>query len=81
MAFVEVADLIFDNKNELLIDPAEEKLKAEFSGVNRTYIPMHQIVRIDQVDKKGVSKVRSIKGDATSNSSITPFPFPTTPSK
>ncbi len=80
MAFVEIADLIFDNKTDMLIDPSEEKLKAEFSGVNRTYIPMYQIVRIDEVDKKGTTKIRSIKGDAAS-STITPFPFPTTPSK
>lgn len=80
MAFVEIADLIFDNKTDVLIDPSEEKLKVEFSGVNRTYIPMHQIVRIDEVDKKGATKIRSIKGDAT-GSTISPFPFPTIPSK
>ncbi len=77
MAFVEIADLIFDNRTNVLIDPAEEKLKAEFAGVQRTYIPMHQVVRIDEVDKKGASKVRSIKGDSSATSTITPFPFPT----
>lgn len=77
MAFVEVSDLIFDNKTAMLVDPSQEKLKAEFAGVSRTYIPMHQVVRIDEVAKKGVSKIRSIKNTAA----ITPFPFPTPPSK
>ncbi len=80
MAFVEVADLIFDNSTDMLIDPSEEKLKADFAGVNRTYIPMHQIVRIDEVQEKGVTKIRSLKSDS-SGATITPFPYPNTPTK
>lgn len=73
MAFVEVGDLIFDNKTEMVVDPSQEKLKAEFDGVSRTYIPMHAVVRIDQVDKKGVNKIRALKGDSSNN--VSPFPY------
>ena len=73
MAFVEVGELIFDNKTDVVVDPSQEKLKAEFDGVSRTYIPMHAVVRIDQVDKQGVNKIRAIKGDAGSN--VSPFPY------
>ena len=78
MAFIEVGDIIFDNRTDVVIDPAEEKLKAEFEGVNRSYIPMHSVVRIDEVDKKGVNKIHSLSdADKSGNvSSITPFPFP-----
>lgn len=39
--FVEVDGLIFGERSAMLVDPAEERLKSEFEGVNRTYIPMH----------------------------------------
>lgn len=45
----------------MLVDPAEERLKSEFEGVNRTYIPMHAVVRIDEVEKEGVAKITEVK--------------------
>ena len=45
-------ELLFGERWQLLVDPGEEKLKSEFSGVKRTYIPMHAIVRIDEVEKQ-----------------------------
>ena len=55
--FIEVEDYIFDQNSQIVVDPSEEKLKAEFKGVNRSYIPINAILRIDEVDKKGVSKI------------------------
>ncbi len=61
----------------MLVDPAEEKLKSEFEGVNRSYIPMHSIVRIDEVAKEGVGKISEPKGTNVSH-----FPTPAfTPKK
>ncbi len=57
MNFVTVEQLTFNNKNTVVVDPSEEKLKAEFESVERTYIPMHSIVRIDEVNKVGVAKI------------------------
>jgi hypothetical protein len=51
----------------MVVDPSEEKLKAEFSGVRRSFIPIQAIIRIDEVEKSGVAKISS--GD-----NITPFP-------
>ena len=45
--FIEVEQIVFGEKSSLLVDPSEERLKTEFSGVKRTYIPMHAVVRID----------------------------------
>lgn len=56
--FVEVEDLLFGEKTSLLVDPAEERLQSEFAGVQRSYIPIHTVIRIDEVEKEGVSKVR-----------------------
>ena len=71
--FVTIEEIVFDEKTSLVEDPAEEKLKEEFSGVKLTYIPMHSIVRIDQVEKQGVGKIKSI-GDAKDN--VAEFPSP-----
>jgi hypothetical protein len=64
-AFVEVEDLIFGEKSAVVIDPSEERLKSEFEGVKRTYIPMHAIVRIDEVENEGTAKIVPLdsKGD------------------
>lgn len=69
--FIEIEELVFGERSQLLVDPAEEKLKGEFSGVKRSYIPMHAIVRIDEVDKEGTAKVTELKaGDKVAH-----FPF------
>jgi hypothetical protein len=67
--FIEVEDYIFDERSQVVVDPSEEKLKAEFLGVKRSFIPIQAIVRIDEVEKGGVSKISN--GD-----NITPFPVP-----
>ena len=55
----------------MLIDPSEERLRNEFEGVQRSFIPMHAVVRIDEVEKEGVAKITDSKGE-----NITPFPMP-----
>ena len=65
--FIEIENYVFDEKTQLVVDPSEEKLKSEFKGVKRSFIPMQAIIRIDEVDKAGVSKISS--GD-----NIAPFP-------
>ena len=65
--FVEVEDYMFDAKTQVVVDPSEEKLKAEFNGVKRSFIPIQAIIRIDEVEKSGVSKISN--GD-----NISPFP-------
>ncbi len=73
-AFIEVADIIFGEKSKLVVDPTEEKLKQEFSAVNRTYIPLHAIVRIDEVDKEGSNKI--IENTTDKGSNVAAFPMP-----
>ena len=40
---------IFDQNSQIVVDPNEEKLKNEFKGVQRSYIPINCIMRIDEV--------------------------------
>lgn len=81
MAFVEVSDLIFDTKTDVLIDPTEEKLKAEFGDVKCTYIPIHSIIRIDEVKKLGSNKIRPLKEQEKFGSTVSPFPYTSAPNK
>ena len=55
--FVEIADLVWGSKSEVIIDPGEQELRNEFNGVNRLHVPMHAMVRIDEVDKGGSAKI------------------------
>jgi hypothetical protein len=70
-AFVEAEELIFGEQSSMLVNPAEERLQGEFSGVRRTFIPIHSIVRIDEMEKEGVSKIRASSEGADN---ISPFP-------
>ena len=47
--FLEVEEVVFGERTQLVVDPGEEKLKAQFEGVVRSFVPMHSIVRIDEV--------------------------------
>ena len=55
--FIEVEDYIFDQNSQIVVDTSEEKLKNEFKGVQRSYIPVSCIMRIDEVDKRGIAKI------------------------
>ena len=71
--FIEVEEIVFGERNQLLVDPNEEKLKIEFKSVTRTYIPMHSIVRIDEVEKEGVAKISENSGSKVTQMPISPF--------
>jgi hypothetical protein len=70
--FVEVEDFIFGERSSVVLDPSEEKIKAEFQGVKRTFLPMHCVLRIDEVRKQGVGKITAYEGG-----NVAQFPMPT----
>ncbi len=70
--FIEVEEFLFGERSQILVDPGEEKLKNEFSGVKRSYIPLQAVIRIDEVDKEGTGKISDGK---TGESNVANFPF------
>jgi hypothetical protein len=60
--FIEVEELVFGERTTVVLDPSEERIKSEFTGVKCTMLPMHSILRIDEVKKQGVSKISSFEG-------------------
>ena len=71
--FIEIEELLFGERSQVVVDPTEESLKTEFKGVRRTHVPMHSVVRIDEVEKQGVSR---ITGRVEGESNLMPFPTP-----
>lgn len=71
LGFLEIEKLVFGEKTSVVVDPGEERLKTEFDGVERTYIPVHAVVRIDQVSKQGPARVHA----GGEGAKIMPFPL------
>ncbi len=62
--------LEFGDKDSLVVDPTEEKMRDEFDGVEVLHLPMHSVLRVEQVKKKGQAVIR----DRESGEKVTPFP-------
>lgn len=71
LGFIEADELIFGEKSSVVVDPQEERLKSEFHSVKRSYIPIHTILRIDEVIKEGIARMKDL-GDKSNN--ISQFP-------
>jgi hypothetical protein len=72
--FIEVEEFIFGERSKIVVDPGEERLKNEFSGVKRSYIPLQAIIRIDEVDKEGSGKI-SDTDTGTAGGKVAAFPL------
>lgn len=70
--FVEVEKIVFGERSSVVVDPSEEGLKAEFGDVTRSYIPLHAIIRIDEVNRRGTARITEVEG---SGAEIMPFPL------
>ena len=71
--FIEVEELLFGERSQVLLDPSEEKLKSEFADVKRSYIPLQAVIRIDEVEREGVMKVSD--SPKQQGARISNFPF------
>jgi hypothetical protein len=76
LGFVEVEGLLFGERSTVVVDPTEERLRSEFAGVDATHIPMHAIVRIDQVAKRGAARISPVAAGEKIRSFPTPMPLP-----
>jgi len=55
--FIELEGFLFGEKTTVVVDPAEERLKRVLAGVARTHVPMHAVVRIDEVTARGTATI------------------------
>src|SRR5687767_12723171 len=68
--FIEVEELVFGERSTVVVDPGEERIKSEFTDVKCTMLPMHSILRIDEVKKQGTAKISTLEGG-----NVTQFPM------
>ena len=73
LGFVEVEEILFGERSQVVLDPSEERLKTEFEGVERFYVPLHSVIRIDQVDRAGTPRIS--EADKEGNVAAFPQPF------
>ena len=69
LGFVEIEELVFGERAGVVLDPGEERVKTEFAGVKRSFLPVQAVLRIDEVRKQGVSKIVALEGG-----NVTAFP-------
>lgn len=74
--FLEAEEFVFGETSSLVVDPTQERLKTEFKDVTRTFIPIQSIIRIDEVAKEGIAKIRDKSGDSNK---VSMFPIPNKP--
>jgi hypothetical protein len=72
--FIEVEEMVFGERSSVVLDPTEERIKGEFEGVKRTYLPLHSVLRIDEVKKQGTAKITNFEG-----ANVAQFPVPLYP--
>jgi len=49
LGLIEISDIVFIDQSELIITPDDGKLQSRFKNVERSYIPLNSIIRIDEV--------------------------------
>ncbi|MFN3785716.1 MAG: DUF1820 family protein [Thiothrix sp.] len=49
-------------------------MKNEFEAVKRSFIPIHAVIRIDEVERPGISKVHALETGTFGN--VSPFTRP-----
>ena len=63
--FIAIEEINFNQSDSLVVDPSEERMKHEFRDVKRFFVPMHSIIRIEEVEKTGVAKITAISDQVT----------------
>lgn len=64
--FIAVENISFrENQNSVVIDPSEERLRREFNNVDRFFIPLHNVIRIEEVKAAGVAKITEVSQKIT----------------
>lgn len=66
IGFIEVEGLVFGERSSVVVDPSEEKLIVEFAGVTRFSVPVHSVIRVDEVEKRGTARIVPLEAKVSS---------------
>lgn len=71
--FTEIGGISFEPRGAgVVVDPTEERLREEFKDTRRLHLPLHAIVRIEEVERRGALAIR----DAATGDKVTPLLLP-----
>ena len=63
--FLTIEDLVFGEDSQIIANPQEDKLRTEFSGTKRLFVPHHSVVMVEEVQRRGKAKI--IKSEFPAN--------------
>lgn len=69
--FIELAGLMFDTDESIVVDPTEERMREEFAETELLILPMQSVIRVEKVKRRGNCVIR----DRDSGEKVTQFPF------
>jgi hypothetical protein len=65
LGLVEISDIVFIDRSEIIISPDDGNLRTRFKNVERSYIPLNSIIRIDEVVIEKETPVIRLCGEHT----------------
>ncbi|WP_303850432.1 DUF1820 family protein [Seleniivibrio woodruffii] len=68
LGLIEISDIVFIGQSDIIISPDDGKLKEVFKNVERSYIPLNYIVRIDEVTVKKETPVIRLYSETQTDS-------------
>lgn len=69
--FIEITGLVFEPRDSLVVDAAEERLRDRYAETRVLHLPMQSVLSIEEVERKGTAQVRDLDaGDRV----VTSFP-------
>lgn len=68
--FIELAGLMFDTDESIVVDPTEERMREEFAETELLILPMQSVIRVEKVKRRGNCVIR----DRSSGEKVTQFP-------
>jgi len=69
LGLIEVSDIVFIEQSDIIIAPDDGKLQAKFKNVERSYIPLNSIIRIDEVTVEKETPVIRLYSSSNENPS------------
>ena len=61
---------------QVVVDPNKDSLKSKFGSAKQIYLPLHAVIRVDEVDREKVSRMHA---GQKGSSEVRAFPVPLYP--
>ncbi|MEW5692596.1 MAG: DUF1820 family protein [Candidatus Hydrogenedentota bacterium] len=59
--FIELSEFVYPQKKNIIIEPGSDRIEKEFKDVKRTYIPIKDVIRIDEYELSSETEESHLK--------------------